>query len=119
MGRHAVGLERTAGMAVGAFHLMAAGLIATGRAVAMGTGRPAPMRLQRPAPPLRPSPVGSAGVLALKLFASLLAGATITMLLWSVDWKSLTAALSRSAVITSPEATESAVDRGALQGRPA
>jgi cysteinyl-tRNA synthetase, unknown class len=95
---------------------MAAGSIATGRAVAIGTARPAAMRLQRPAPRLRPSPFGPAGVLALKLVASVLAGATITVLLWSVDWKSLVAPLSRLAVITSPEATESAVDRGALAG---
>jgi cysteinyl-tRNA synthetase len=96
---------------------MAAGFIATGRAVAMGTARPAAMRLQRPAPRLRPSPFGPAGVLALKLVASVLAGATITMLLWSVDWKSLVAPLMRSAATTSQEVTESTVDRGALQGR--
>jgi cysteinyl-tRNA synthetase len=96
---------------------MAAGFIATGRAVAMGTARPAAMRLQRPVARLRPSPFGPAGVLALKLVAIVLAGATITMLLWSVDWKSLVAPLTRSAVITSQEVTESTVDRGALQGR--
>jgi cysteinyl-tRNA synthetase len=74
------------------------------------------MRLQPPAPRLRPSPFGPTGALALKLVASVLTGATITMLLWSVDWKS-PASLPRSATITSPEGTESTVDRGALHGR--
>src|SRR5262245_6200351 len=88
--------------------LFATRLTATSRAVAMDAGRPAAMRLRQPANKHRASAFGPAAVLALKLVATALAGAAITLLLWSTDWASLLARQPERSVMVTPSEPQEA-----------